>query len=197
MRQMRFVMHRITIMDRPLPTRHMSPSQDPHTRVTVQQTFNEHARTMMHQLSELPIRPADDHGAFPATMPLLPVPEVPPIVLDTNVLRADLLYSIKNQRRTALVNLTNSGVIRLFVAPHVLAEMEEHGTEWAIDLSIDTDEFFETYRYLYLPLLRCTEVSEDLLTKDEAERLAMLARIDPDDVPSATLARLLVAFYLS
>ncbi|WP_298339797.1 hypothetical protein [Ferrimicrobium sp.] len=75
--------------------------------------------------------------------------------------------------------------------------MEEHGTEWAIDLSIDVDEFFETYRDLYLPLLRCTEVSEDLLTKDEAERLAKLARIDPDDVPSAALAMVFGAWYLT
>jgi hypothetical protein len=48
-----------------------------------------------------------------------------------------------------------------------------------------------------VPLLRVVSVPEGLLHPDEAARIERLRGVDPDDVPSATLALLLEAFYLS
>jgi hypothetical protein len=52
----------------------------------------------------------------------------------------------------------------------------------------------------YLPVTRVVPPDNalgELLHRDEAERIRDLSIVDPDDVPSATLALLLEAFYLS
>ncbi|WP_298387635.1 PIN domain-containing protein [Ferrimicrobium sp.] len=144
-----------------------------------------------------PIRPPDDHGAFPiAEWPMLGY-LVPPIVVDANVLRNDILYSCRNDRRTSLVVATNAGFLRMFCAEHVIEEVDEHSQRWAREGGIDGALFLDRWQGEYLPLLRCVDVPSGLLTESEAQAIARLERIDPDDVPSATLARLLGAFYLS
>ena len=71
-----------------------------------------------------PIRYPDDHGAFPiAEWPMLGY-LVPPIVVDANVLRNDILYSCRNDRRTSLVTATNAGFLRMFCAEHVIEEVD-------------------------------------------------------------------------
>jgi hypothetical protein len=56
------------------------------------------------------------------------------------------------------------------------------------------------WRSKYLPLIRVIEdrdLPRDLLDPSEVERVQVLEEIDPDDVPSVTLALAIEAFYLS
>lgn len=143
------------------------------------------------------IRLPHEHGAFPpAVWPVRWFP-VPPLVADANVLRNDILYSCRRQQRTTLITAANAGVLRLFCASHVPQEVEEHAHRWAIEGKVDLDEFQRNWRREYAPLLRRVEVPYELLTDFEFESLEALSIKDPDDVPSAALARLLGAFYLS
>jgi predicted nucleic acid-binding protein len=144
-----------------------------------------------------PIEPANERGAFPSTDWPLSGFAVPPLVVDANVLRNDVLYACRKKKRTSLVTATNAGFIRMFCASHVGDEVEEHGHEWATAGHVDPEEFQARWHTEYEPLLRCVEVSTALLTPSEDQRIAKLQIIDPDDVPSATLALLLGAFYLS
>ncbi len=143
------------------------------------------------------IRLPDEHGAFPsAQWPMNWFP-IPPLVADANVLRNDILYACKHDQRTSLVTGTNAGVLRLFCASHVPQEVERHAPRWAKEGGVELDGFLDRWRREYLPLLRCVEVPYELLTALEWQWLETLERADPDDVPSAALARLLGAFYLS
>jgi len=143
------------------------------------------------------IRLPNEHGAFPpAQWPLHWFP-IPPLVADANVLRNDILYACRHDQRTSLVTATNAGVLRLFCASHVPEEVEEHAEEWAAEGGVDLQNFIGHWRTEYVPLLRCVSVPYELLTNFEAEWLEALYQDDPDDVPSAALARLLGAFYLS
>lgn len=154
-------------------------------------------RSAFSYATTTPIRHADGHGVFPpAEWPMSGL-SVPPIVADANVLRNDILYSCRKDCRTTLVTATNAGFLRLFCAEHVIAEVEEHLPRWAREGGVDGARFLNRWQGEYLPLLRCVDVASDLLTESEAQAIAQLERIDPDDVPSATLARLLGAFYLS
>lgn len=144
-----------------------------------------------------PIRYPDNHGAFPIAEWPMSGYLVPPIVVDANVLRNDILYSCRKDRRTTLVAATNAGSLRMFCAEHVIEEVNEHSPRWAREGSIDGALFLNRWQDEYLPLVRCVDVPNGLLTESEAGEIAQLERIDPDDVPSATLARLLGAFYLS
>lgn len=54
-----------------------------------------------------------------------------PIVVDANRLRGEIRALAQNRCDTALVTLAKAGFLRLFVAPHVLEEVEEHVEDWA------------------------------------------------------------------
>ena len=149
-------------------------------------------RLAHQQSSNEPIRCADENGVFPGHM----FPAAP-VVPDANELRGDVLYACRNQRRTVLVNAANAGAIRLYCAEHVIAEVEEHAAEWTLGGPVTTEQFLDCWRSNYLPLMRVVAVPDGLLHPDEAERIELLRKVDPDDVPSATLALLLEAFYLS
>ena len=143
------------------------------------------------------IRLPDERGAFPPAQWPLHWFAVPPLVADANVLRNDILYACRHDQRTSLVTATNAGVLRLFCASHVPEEVEEHAAEWAADGGVDLCDFIRRWRTDYVPLLRCVSVPYELLTDLEVGWMDALDRVDPDDVPSAALARLLGAFYLS
>jgi predicted nucleic acid-binding protein len=143
------------------------------------------------------IRMPDEYGAFPPTAWPVHWFPVPPLVADANVLRNDILYSCRKQQRTTLVTAANAGVLRLFCASHVPEEIEEHAGKWAHEGRADPDDFLRRWRHEYVPLLRRVEVPFQLLTDLEVEALEVLYNKDPDDVPSASLARLLGAFFLS
>lgn len=149
-----------------------------------------------------PIHGPDEYGAFPATWRPGPLDHtVPPVVLDANVLRNDLRYACENDHRTVLVTAANSGAIRLFAASHVLNEVVEYADLWALESDrVTPDELRARWHSEYLPLIRVIEdhdLPRRLLNPAEVARVRTLEEVDPDDVPSVTLALAIEAFYLS
>jgi hypothetical protein len=137
----------------------------------------------------------DAAGAFPMAM----LTNVPPVVVDANTLRNDVLYSCTHDgRRTTLTNAASAGLLRPFCAAHVLNEVVEHHREWAEQEHVPVDDFVACWNQQYAPLLRVIEeVPTGLLTAEEQIRIDALHSEDPDDVPSATLALLIQGFYLT
>lgn len=137
-----------------------------------------------------PISCPDSDGRFPDTH----LPFVLPVVVDANALRDEIIRIQKP--RTILANAANSGVLRLYCASHVVDEVWEHHTEWALNAGVDPLDVRRLWMSTYLPLLRCVDVSTGLTDAAETSRLTILGTGDhpggdPDDVPSATLALLL------
>ena len=145
-----------------------------------------------------PIRFPGPQGAFPGDILLRP----PPVVVDANVLRNDILRACRTGQRTVLVTAANVGLLRLFCAEHVYLEVIEHSGDWTIGGPVTQNAFLRRWLLEYLPLIRVVPVEEGHLAwldPAELERMRHLAEPgqDPDDVPSATLALLLGAFFLS
>jgi predicted nucleic acid-binding protein len=155
-------------------------------------------RGMHRQSSQATITLPNEYGAFGHAE----LPTVFPMVIDANALRDELLRTTRKNQRTILCNAANSGVLRLFCATHVVEEVHEHAAEWATTQGLDPAAVQAVWETSYLPLLRCVAIPESLTTARENERLAVLASPtsrygDPDDVPTATLALLLGAPFLS
>jgi predicted nucleic acid-binding protein len=152
-----------------------------------------------HEASAVaPIRLPDPDGAFPADILLRP----PPVVVDANILRNDILRACRTGQRTVLVTAANAGLMRLFCAEHVYREVAEHAGDWTVDGPVTRTDFLRRWIAEYLPLIRIVTIGEGhlgWLTPAELARVQHLARPDqdPDDVPSATLALLMQAFFLS
>lgn len=158
-------------------------------------TSHEHAATE-------PIHGPDEYGAFPSAWRPGPLDHtVPPVVIDANVLRNDLRYACEKDRRTVLVTAANSGAIRLFAASHVLDELVEYAELWALESAgVAPDQLKARWRSEYLPLIRVIEdrdLPQHLLDPGEVARVQTLEEVDPDDIPSVTLALAIEAFYLS
>lgn len=150
--------------------------------------------SMHRQRSEDEVVGADIFGLFPSAV----VASVPAIVVDANVLRKDVLYACRTGRRTTLVNAARAGLFRLFCAGHVASEVLKHHERWSHEGKIDPARFTDVWVRDYAPLLHLIpSPPEGLMTHTEEARLAALRAKDPDDVPSATLALTLGAFYLS
>jgi hypothetical protein len=137
------------------------------------------------------------HGAFSDSYFVPP----PPVVPDASRLRNDILYACRNEQRTTLVTAANAGLFRLFCAQHVVDEVVEHSADWTDGSPVSRTAFLRRWVREYLPVIRVVrsddELLASLLSPDEATRIAALAEHDLDDVPSATLALVLGAFYLS
>src|SRR5262245_30642957 len=129
-----------------------------------------------------PIGVPNEFGAFPDSH----IPAVPPFVVDANELFRDVSYAARTDKRTVLVSLANSGYIRLFCAQHVLDEILEHAERMAKRLKAPLSAFMDHWDMEYVPLLRRIEVSESLITEEEARRMDTLKETDPDDIPSVT-----------
>jgi hypothetical protein len=152
-------------------------------------------RTLHLNRTHEPIKGADQDGSFLPSV----LREVPPIVLDACVLRDDILHSC-SRGRTVLINAANERFLRLFVARHVLEEVERHGERWAADAGVSHNAFLERWRSEYLPLIHLVSVPCDalgLLTPAEAARISRLMVEDASDVPSAVLSLLLGGLFLS
>ncbi|MEK7424158.1 MAG: hypothetical protein AAB131_09995 [Actinomycetota bacterium] len=153
-----------------------------------------------HQMSRVrPITGPDADGVFPNSpgFNLLGLANrTPPVVPDTNVLRDDIRRTVSRGERGVLVNAANTGAIRLLCPAHVADEVVEHAAEFAGDL--DVDDFLDTWRRDYLPLMRIVDdLDLDLFTGSETARINTLAREDPDDVPAAKIAIVAGGFFLS
>jgi hypothetical protein len=155
--------------------------------------------TDMHKYSAVaPIRFPGPQGAFPGDILLRP----PPVVIDANILRNDIRRACRTGQRTVLVTAANAGLIRLFCAQHVYDEVIEHSGEWTATGPVTRDDFLRTWLLEYLPLIRVVPIGEGhlaWLAPAELARVRHLAQPgqDRDDVPSAVLALLLGAFFLS
>ncbi|MBV9384459.1 MAG: hypothetical protein JOY82_18495 [Streptosporangiaceae bacterium] len=153
----------------------------------------------MHKYSAVaPIRFPDPGGAFPGDILLRP----PPVVVDANVLRNDIRRACRTGQRTVLITAANAGLLRLFCAEHVYQEVVEHSGDWTADGQVSREAFLRRWLLEYLPLIRVVPVGEGHLAwlgPAELARIRHLAQPgqDPDDVPSAVLALLLEAFFLS
>jgi predicted nucleic acid-binding protein len=153
----------------------------------------------MHKASaDAPIRFPGPQGAFPEDILLRP----PPVVVDANILRNDIRRACRKGQRTVLVTAANAGLIRLFCAQHVHDEVIEHSGEWTATGPVTRDDFLRAWLLEYLPLIRVVPIGDEHLAwlgPAELARVRHLAQPgqDPDDVPSAVLALLLGAFFLS
>ena len=149
----------------------------------------------MHKDSAVaPIRFPGPQGAFPEDILLRP----PPVVVDANVLRNDILRACRTGQRTVLVTAANAGLIRLFCAEHVYDEVIEHSGDWTADGPVTRDDFLRAWLLEYLPLIRVVPIGEGHLAWLGPAELARIRHLaepgqDPDDVPSAVLALLLGA----
>jgi len=84
------------------------------------------------------IRLPDAAGVFPSAA----LSKFPVLVVDTNILRNDVIYFCRNSGKvTTLVNGANSGLLRLFCARHVVSEVKEHYREWCEVAGIAPEEF--------------------------------------------------------
>ncbi|RNH98238.1 hypothetical protein EEZ25_27120 [Micromonospora aurantiaca] len=180
-----------------MTTAEQSPSRTPPSPADVIRDMLDVAH---QQSSAKPVVRPDERGRFAAAL----LPEVFPVVVDANALRDDLLRVAAGRPRTLMLNAANSGVLRLFCAPHVLREVEEHMEEWSGQRRLGLSVVRAAWHDSVAPLLRCVEVPAGLTTVAEQERLDYLAQppatsryCDPDDVPTATLALLLTAALLS
>jgi predicted nucleic acid-binding protein len=110
-----------------------------------------------------------------------------PLVLDTNVLRQEVLRRVRlPERPTRMATALGMNTIRLLTAPHVVEEMDEHIREFAQKDSLDPEEAWRIWRDEYLPELFVVDVAG--LLRDHA----LVQRVsDPDDTPLGVLAALL------
>jgi predicted nucleic acid-binding protein len=137
-------------------------------------------------------------GVFPRSFWTRPLPVVP----DAMWLRNDIRYACHFGQRTTIVTAANEQFIRPFVAMHVLEEVHEHSREWceAGPRAVDHDEFIARFSNEYLPLIRAIPhegVPRSWMCPAEQARLAQLAAVDPDDIPSVMLALAVRGLYLS
>ncbi|MHB8457908.1 MAG: hypothetical protein ACYDBS_09515, partial [Acidimicrobiales bacterium] len=131
-----------------LPEAVLAGADGPPTHITaiteeligrLRQFAQERHRESLSQAIEFP----NQWGAFPPASWF--IRSVPPIVVDANTLRNDVIYAARNNCRTILINGANAGLFRLFCAQHVSDEMIEHGEEWAQAAGIEPDEYFERW----------------------------------------------------
>lgn len=105
----------------------------------------------------------------------------PPLVVDANWLRSDLLRSYARRQQTVMLTAANHGLVRLYCAPHVLDEVDEHYAEWATGKDLPAAEVLGAWRRDYLPLLRRVDPPAGLLSAAEQARIDLLESRDADD----------------
>lgn len=111
-----------------------------------------------------------------------------PFVLDTNVLLKDIIHVVKSGELSALLAAADLRAVRLFVAYHVPAEVDEHLGRFATVHGVDRDRAVEVWRDNYPDRLRVVQVP---LKQIEDERLLAVSARDKDDIPTAALGVLL------
>src|SRR5208282_2065470 len=106
--------------------------------------------------SRAAIRFPESNGAFPADILLCP----PPVVVDANIFRDDILRACRTGQRTVLVTAANAGLLRLFCAEHVFGEVVEHSGDWTASGPVKRESFLRQWLLEYLPLIRIVEINE-------------------------------------
>lgn len=142
------------------------------------------------------IRLPNNEGQFPDSA----LADVPPVVVDANVLLSDVLQScVREGRHTTLVAAANAGLFRLYCAEHVVGEVLRKHEDFAARKMVSSEAFLAVWEEQYVPQLRILPgaLPEELLSRAERERIETLRAIDPDDIPSVILSLCLPAYYLS
>ena len=142
------------------------------------------------------IRLPNSEGQFPDSA----LADVPPVMVDANVLLSDVLQScVREGRHTTLVAAANAGLFRLYCAEHVIGEVLRKHKDFAARKMVSSEVFLAVWEEQYLPQLRIIPgvLPEELMSAAERERIETLRAIDPDDIPSVVLSLCLQAYYLS
>jgi len=144
-----------------------------------------------------PVNTADSAGAFRESTLAVLCGEALPVVLDANTLRNDIARACRQGHRTVLTSAANEGSFRLYCASHVVNEVEKYGQRWAAECKIDFALYKQCWDEYYVPLIRLVDTTElfTLLSLEEQRRVSELT--DQDDAPSAILALVIQAVYLS
>jgi hypothetical protein len=149
--------------------------------------------------SRAELRVPDDTGAFPPA--LLGRPRA--VVADTTYLCQDVAYACRQDKRTALVTLANEGLLRIFCAEHVAAEVIEKGELRSANRAarVSRAEFIARWKAEYLPHIRIVPddaIPDDWLAPAELARLDTLRQTgELDDPPSVKLALVTASPYIS
>jgi hypothetical protein len=120
-------------------------------------------------------------GAFPGGILLRP----PPVVVDANVLRNDILRACRTGQRTVLVTAANAGLLRLFCARHVYDEVIDHSGDWTVGGPVTRDAFLRRWLLEYLPLIRVVPVGKGQQAPAHGLRRRLPGRAAPLVVPQA------------
>jgi predicted nucleic acid-binding protein len=127
--------------------------------------------------------------------------EMPTVVVDANVIRNEFSYLMSHPgTTTTLVNATNARLVRVFAHQQVVEEVFEHLEDWAEQFGTSESQLYDWWTTSYLPLLRVISWRvplSDLLTPDESARIEVLRVRDADDIPTAMLAIVLGASFIS
>lgn len=127
--------------------------------------------------------------------------EMPTVVVDANVIRNDFSYLVSHPgTTTTFVNAANARLLRVFAHQQVVEEVFENLEDWAEQFGTSKSQLYDWWTTSYLPLLRAIPWPvplSDMLTPDELARIEILRVRDADDVPTATLAIILGAAFIS
>lgn len=113
-------------------------------------------------------------------------PSVTLVVVDTNVLLRDILYSVRKARRTTLVSLAASGSVKVFVTPDIVREVREHLPSFASQRGCSPGAALGVWHTNYEGVLQVVDPPPR-----GSDRLSLLQKRDPDDIPTARLIEIL------
>ncbi len=126
-------------------------------------------------------------------LPALPLggPSVHVLLVDTNVLRSDVLRRVRMGPFGRMLSGTSSGGLRLLAPWHVVAEMDSKIRAFAENADLDPDRAEEVWLNDYRPKLSVVDVSDLIDSVAGHPHVAATLARDPDDAPLAALAVLL------
>lgn len=137
-----------------------------------------------------------EENACPSRPSVAPL-SVRPLVVDSNILRNDLLRANRTRTQSALLWAGSGGGARLFCGANVPVEVDEHLPEWEPE-PVKLASAQRVWEQHYLPILRVVDVGDNPpLTDAERLRVEELRDKDSDDVPTAILSLALNAPVLS
>jgi hypothetical protein len=129
---------------------------------------------------------------FRRLVPIEARPYMPKIrcgILDTNVVLNNIACDVRTYPRpTAIRLLVALGVLRPYVGPHVIGEVEEHLDRYMLERRLNPVFARSIWEREYRPRLWVCDPG--VLWRQDS-RVATLAARDPDDLPTAQLAILL------
>ena len=105
---------------------------------------------------------------------------------DTGVLMNEVVQGLRKEHLTGLLATLHHDAARLYVATHVLVEMERHLPQYAASRGEAPELATERWHTMYLPTTVVVEVPDTWGADDE--RMMSVANRHPVDLPTARLA---------